>query len=47
MILAIDIAEGRGLSNYTHCELISKEGQAYAVFAVHFTVKAILPAVFY
>ena len=37
MALGIDIIDGRGLSNEAHREL----EQGNAVFAVHFTVKAV------
>ncbi len=39
MVLAIDTIDGQGLSNEVHHELLSKEEQSDAVFAVHFTVK--------
>ena len=41
MALAIDIIYGLGLSNKVCHELLPKEGQENAVFAVHYTVKGI------
>ena len=42
MALAIDTVDGQGHSNETRCVLrTSKEEQDNAVFAVHYTVKAV------
>ena len=41
MALAIDTVDGRGLSNEAHQCVTSKEEQGNAVFAVHYTVKAV------
>ena len=42
MALAIDTVDGRGLSNEAHRVLLPKKSkQDNAVFAVHYTVKAV------
>ena len=41
MVPAIDTIDGRGLSNKVRRELLPKEEQGSAVFAVHYTVKAV------
>ena len=40
MALAIDITDGRGLSNEARCELLLKKEQANAVLAFPFTVNS-------
>ena len=47
MIIAINIIDGHGLSNGGQSLVTAKEEQGNAVLAVHFTVKAIKPAVHY
>ena len=43
MILAIDIADGQGLSNRVHCELLSKKEQGNPVQTECFSYKANSP----
>ena len=40
MTLAIDITDGRGLSNKM-CQELLKEEKGNAVFAIHFAIKAV------
>ena len=48
MSLAIDITDGRGLNNEAHHYLMLKKSYVHnAVFAIHFSVKGLLPAVHY
>ena len=44
MTLAVDISDGRGLSNEAHHELLPKKSGS-AVFAIHYTLKGVYPAV--
>ena len=39
MAFAIDIADGRDLSNEVHHELLSKKRKVMLYFAINFTVK--------
>ena len=41
MALAIDTIDGQGLSNEVHRELLPKKSKVYAVFTVHYMVKAV------
>ena len=41
MALAIDTVDGQGLNNEACCELLPKEEQGNAVFAVYYTVKIV------
>ena len=47
MTFAINITDGRGLSNEVRCELLPKKSKVMVLFAIHYTVKSIYPAVHY